>query len=171
MLQLHHYHIPVLSPGDRRAFFRSMWSPFLPDATWDTTLPKREGTAQVYLDVSGSMDAELPLIIGLLRLLSRYIQRPFWAFSTEVAPAIIKGGQLQTITSGGTSMTCVLRHVAETRPTSAVVVTDGYIEALDTRLIATTSGTRLHTIITRDGHPWGLERAGIPYTQLDEVPA
>ena len=169
--ELHHYHIPVLSPGDRRAFFRSMWSLFLPDATWDTALPKREGTAQVYLDVSGSMDAEMPLIIGLLRLLSRYIQRPFWAFSNEVAPAIIKGGQLQTITSGGTSMACVLRHVAETRPISAVVVTDGYIEELDTQLIATTSGTKLHTIITRDGNPWGLQRVGIPYTQLDKVPA
>jgi hypothetical protein len=52
-----------------------------------------------------------------------------------------------------------------------VVVTDGYIEELDTQLIATTSGTKLHTIITRDGNPWGLQRVGIPYTQLDKVPA
>jgi len=165
------YQIPVLSPGDRRAFLRSMWSPFLPDATWDTTVPKQEGTAQVYLDVSGSMSAEMPLIIGLLRLLSRYIQRPFWAFSDEVAPAIITRGQLQTTTSGGTSMTCVLKHVAETRPASAVVVTDGYIEDLDSQLIATASGTKLHVIITRDGNPSALHRVRIPYTQLDEVPA
>jgi hypothetical protein len=167
----HQYQIPVLSPGDRRAFLRSMWSPFLPDATWNTTVPKKEGTAQIYLDVSGSMNAEMPLIIGLLRLLSRYIQRPFWAFSDEVAPAIITRGQLQTTTSGGTSMACVLRHVAETCPASAVVVTDGYIEQLDPRLIATISGTKFHAIITRDGNPSGLHRVGIPYTQLDEVPA
>ncbi len=167
----HNYLIPVLSPGDRRAFLRSMWSPFLPDATWDTTICKQEGTAQVYLDVSGSMNAELPLIIGLLRLLSRYVQRPFWAFSNEVAPAIITGGQLQTTTSGGTSMACVLRHVAETRPASAVVVTDGYIERLAPSLIATASGTKLHAIITRDGNPSALHRVRIPYTQLDELPA
>ena len=167
----YNYLIPVLSPGDRRAFLRSMWSPFLPDAVWDTTIPKQEGTAQVYLDVSGSMNAELPLIIGLLRLLSRYIQRPFWAFSNEVAPAIITRGQLQTTTSGGTSMACVLRHIAETRPASAVVVTDGYIERLDSRLIAAASHTKLHAIITRDGNPSALHRVRIPYTQLDEVPA
>jgi hypothetical protein len=68
-------------------------------------------------------------------------------------------------------MTCVLKHVAETRPASAVVVTDGYIEDLDSQLIATASGTKLHVIITRDGNPSALHRVRIPYTQLDEVPA
>ena len=69
--ELRHYHIPVLSPGDRRAFFRSMWSPFLPDATWDTTVSKREGTAQVYLDVSGSMSShdKLPLLKSAMEIL------------------------------------------------------------------------------------------------------
>ncbi|MEO2195655.1 MAG: hypothetical protein ABGY72_06135, partial [bacterium] len=28
--------LPVLSPGDRRAVLRSLWSPFLPDARWET---------------------------------------------------------------------------------------------------------------------------------------
>ena len=28
--------LPVLSPGDRRAALRSLWSPFLPDARWET---------------------------------------------------------------------------------------------------------------------------------------
>jgi hypothetical protein len=169
--ELHQYSIPVLSPGDRRAFLRSIWSPFLPNAAWDTTIRKQEGTAQVYLDVSGSMYAEMPLIIGLLRLLSRYIRQPFWAFSDEVAPAIIKGGQLQTATSGGTSMACVLNHIGETRPTSAVVVTDGYIERLNAQQIAATRDTKLHVIITRDGNPSALNRVGISYTQLDKVPA
>lgn len=165
------YRIPVLSPKDRRAFLRSMWDAFLPDATWSTRLTKREGSANVYLDVSGSMSAEMPQIIALLGLLSRYIQRPFWAFSDIVAPAVIEGGQLKTNTTGGTSMACVLEHVAKTRPMSAVVVTDGYIEKLDKHLVSEIVATKLHVLLTRDGSPLELKRAGLAYTQLDKVPS
>lgn len=165
------YRIPVLSPGDRRAFIRSLWAPFLPDAAWSTTVKKRAGTAQVYLDVSGSMYAEMPQIIALLGRLCRYIQRPFWAFSDVVSPAVIEKGQLKTNTSGGTSMACVLKHIAETKPVSAVVLTDGYIEQVDPSLIKKTSSTKTHAIVTRDGSPSTLHRAGIAYTQLDRLPS
>ncbi len=165
------YRIPVLSPKDRRAFLRSMWDSFLPDATWSTRLTKHEGSAHVYLDVSGSMNADMPQVIALLGRLSRYIQRPFWAFSNVVAPAVIEHGQLKTITTGGTSMACVLEHVAKIRPLAAVVVTDGYIEQLDKRLVSKISGTKLHVLLTRDGSPAELERAGLIYTQLDKVPS
>jgi hypothetical protein len=165
------YHIPVLSPGDRRAFMRSLWSPFLPDAAWSTTVVRKEGTAQVYLDVSGSMNAEMPLIIALLGRVSRYIRRPFWAFSDVVAPAVIESGQLKTSTSGGTSMTCVLEHLVKTRPVCAVIVTDGYIEEVSQKLIAQASATRIHALVTRDGNPSALRKAGITYTQLDKVPS
>ena len=165
------FRIPVLSPRDRRAFMRALWAPFLPDAEWSTQQPKREGTAQVYLDVSGSMSAEMPIIIALLVRLSRYIRRPFWAFSDVVAPALIEGGQLKTQTTGGTSMACVLEHVARTHPASAVVVTDGYIENLDRRLVMKASATCLHVLVTRDGSPGELLRAGLPYTQLERIPS
>jgi hypothetical protein len=89
----HNYRIPVLSPGDRRAFLRAQWSPFLPEALWEGVIPRREGTAQIYLDVSGSMHAEMPLVIALLARLSNWIRRPFWAFSDVVAPAVIEGGR------------------------------------------------------------------------------
>lgn len=164
------FHVPVLSPKDRRAFMRALWAPFLPDAEWNTQQPKREGTAQVYLDVSGSMYAEMPILTALLGRLSRYIRRPFWAFSTKVAPAVIEHGQLKARTTGGTSISCVLEHIAKTRPSSAVVVTDGYIEPVERSLINKISATRLHVIVTRDGSPAELERAGLPYTQLEELP-
>ena len=163
--------LPVLSNTDRRAALRSLWSPFLPEATWHGERPFRVGTAQVYLDVSGSMHAEMPLIVQLLRLLSRYIRRPFWAFSDEVAPATIVNGQLRAETSGGTSMSCVLQHIAATRPASAVVVTDGYIEKLPGSLVRSIGNTRLHAIISRDGSPAELRNAGIPYTQLARIPS
>jgi hypothetical protein len=162
--------LPVLSPSDRRAFLKATWSPFLPEAEWAATTKRPEGRAQVYLDVSGSMNAEMPLIVGLLGQLSGWIRRPFWAFSTEVAPAVIVGGALRANTSGGTSLECALRHIEKTRPSSAVIVTDGYIEQIKRKRVAAIAGTRLHAIVTRDGNPAELSRAGIPYSQLGRLP-
>ena len=164
------YTLPVLAPGDRRAMLRTLWHPFLPEAQWQGTAPLQAGSAQVYLDVSGSMNHEMPLLIGLLAQLSRHIRRPFWAFSDVLAPALIERGQLKAQTTGGTSMACVLQHLAQTRPAAAVVVTDGYIETLRPAQVKAASATRLHVLLTRDGSPALLHRAGIPYTQLDRVP-
>ncbi len=162
--------LPVLSTSDRRAFLRATWSPFLPEAQWAATATKPEGRAQIYLDVSGSMNAEMPLIVGLLGALSCWIRRPFWAFSTEVVPAVIEGGALKAGTSGGTSLECVLEHVAKTRPSCAVIVTDGYVEQIPKRRVAAIRATRLHAIVTRDGNPSLLKAAGIPYSQLGRLP-
>jgi hypothetical protein len=163
--------LPVLSTSDRRAFLRATWSPFLPEAQWGATALRPEGRAQVYLDVSGSMNAEMPLVVALLGRLSRWIRRPFWAFSTEVVPAVIERGALKAGTSGGTSLECVIAHVEETRPASAVIVTDGFVEAIPKkRIAALASTTRLHAIVTRDGNPSLLKAAGIPYSQLGRLP-
>ena len=164
------YSLPVLSTSDRRAALRAGWSPFLPNALWSTAVKSQSGTAQVYLDVSGSMNAEMPLIVGLMHGLRRYIRCPFWAFSDVVAVAKIVDGQLEADTTGGTSMACVLEHVIETRPSSAVVVTDGYIERLDPKLVEAASAIRLHALITRDGDGRRLDAAGISFTQLGKVP-
>ena len=169
--QPYEYGLPVLSSGDRRASLRALWSPLLPEALWRAERPGTPASAQVYLDVSGSMNAEMALIVALLSRLSRHIRRPFWAFSDVVAPARIEAGQLKADTTGGTSMTCVLEHLTETRPAAAVVVTDGFIEELSRREVAAARATRLHAIVTRDGNPALLQRAGIPYTQLGRLPA
>jgi hypothetical protein len=164
--------LPVLSAGDRRAFVRSLWDPILPQACWDSATVRKGETAQVYLDVSGSMNIEMPALIALLARLSGHVRRPFWAFSDKVVPARIKEGKLVTSTSGGTSMACVLRHVIETRPLAAVVVTDGFIEALEPDLVrAASSAARLHAVIARHGSPAALKAAGIPYTQLQRYPS
>jgi hypothetical protein len=118
------------------------------------------------------MNAEMPLVVALLGRLSTYIRRPFWAFSNVVAPARIEQGRLVANTTGGTSMGCVLDHVARTKPRAAIVVTDGYIEALSPKLVAAASATtRLHVIVTRDGNAVLLQRAGLPYTQLSRLPS
>ena len=126
----------------------------------------------MYLDVSGSMNAEMPLVVALLGRLSRWIRRPFWAFSTEVVPAVIEGGVLKAGTSGGTSLACVLEHVERTRPSCAVIVTDGYVEQIPKRrLAALARTTRLHAIVTRDGNPAQLRDAGLAYSQLGRLPS
>lgn len=162
--------LPVLNEQDRRGFLHALWSPLIPEVTWVGQRRQPRATAQVYLDVSGSMHAEMPLLLALLRRLRRSIRAPFWAFSDTVAPAIIEGGQLRTQTSGGTSINCVLRHIAATRPGRAVIVTDGYIEPCDRALLARIRDQRIHAVLSRDGSAGELERAGIPYVQLDGVP-
>ncbi|MFQ3668793.1 MAG: hypothetical protein SNJ74_04730 [Fimbriimonadaceae bacterium] len=164
------YRIPVLTARDRRAFVRSLWSPILPESEWLSEHPRPLGKAHVYLDVSGSMNAEMPHIVELLWQLRRAIKTPFWAFSDVVEPAEIVGGSLRTGTTGGTSMKCVLDHLAKTSPPSAVVFTDGYIEAISPNQIARIGKTRLWAVVTRNGSPYALERAGIPYRQLGRFP-
>jgi hypothetical protein len=165
------YRIPVLSQSDRRAFIRTLWDPILPQALWQGTVKKPRASAQVYLDVSGSMNAEMPALIALLNQISDHIQRPFWAFSDEVSPATIEGGVLKTQSSGGTSMDCVLDHIALTQPKAAVVITDGYIEKLSRQSVAARLGrTRFHAIVSRAGSASLLRSAGIDYTQLQGLP-
>ncbi|MBM4220581.1 MAG: hypothetical protein FJ170_01390 [Gammaproteobacteria bacterium] len=165
------YTLPVLSTGDRRAVLRTLWSPFLPEARWQHERPVRIGTTQVYLDVSGSMDAEMPHLVDLLGRLIRHIRRPFWAFSDVVAPARIERGLLLANTTGGTSLGCVLEHLAKTRPAAAVIITDGYVGEIEPQLVAGLGDIRLHAIVTRDGDPRALAKAGISYTQLSRIPA
>lgn len=162
--------LPVLSPRDRRAALRATWSPFLPDARWASERSRPVGSTYVYLDASGSMTAELPLLVTLLARLSAYIRRPFWAFSDVVAPARIEHGQLVADTTGGTSMQCVLAHLARHRPPSAVVITDGYIEHISAADVASIGATRLHILVTRDGTTTPFARLRLPYTQLGKVP-
>lgn len=162
--------MPILNAQDRRSYLRSQWSFFIPEATWTVFAPRRGGLAQVYLDVSGSMYSEMPLIVALLNQLRRYIKMPFWAFSDQVERATIVNGELMARTSGGTSLACVLSHIAVTRPPAAVIVTDGYVEDLGAGALGPLRGIRVHAIVSRGGDASQLERAGIPYTQLEEVP-
>ncbi|MDI1242815.1 MAG: VWA domain-containing protein [bacterium] len=158
--------LPVLNEGDKRGFLRSLWSPFLPDMVWRSEKKVRRGTTQIYLDVSGSMNVEMDALVALIWRLRRHVRLPFWAFSDTVEPAEIRNGRLVTATTGGTSMDAVLRHVAETRPGKAVVITDGYIEECDRDLLRAVSSQDIRAIVSSDGSTDELERTGIPYSQL-----
>jgi len=162
--------MPVLNQRDRRAYLRSLWSPVIPEADWLTPVERPLGSANVYLDVSGSMNHEMPLVVGMLIRLRHAIRMPFWAFSNTVAPAMIRQGKVITRSTGGTSMACVLVHLAKTRPAAAVVLTDGFVERLDPILVQQITGIRLHAVVTRGGSPAEFDRAGISYSQLGRFP-
>jgi len=87
-------------------------------------------------------------------------------------PAVIERGVLRAGTSGGTSLACVLEHIATTRPSAAVIVTDGYVETIPRERVSVLAATTLmHAIVTRDGNPAMLRNAGIPYSQLGRLPS
>lgn len=163
--------LPLLSPSDRRAALRSLWSPFMPEAAWTSSATTPVGRAMVYLDASGSMDDELPHLVALLGQLGHLVSRPLWAFSTIVQPARVVGRRLEVPTTGGTALGCVLDHVARRQPRAAVVITDGFIEDLRRSQVRAIGRTRLHVLVTRDGSTDAVERAGLPYTQLGKVPS
>lgn len=160
--------MPVLSTTDRRAFLKTLWSPLLPSADWVLTASLRSGQVQVYLDVSGSMSGVLPDLLAVLAAFHGYIQRPFYAFSTEVVPAKIVRGELVAKSTGGTSIECVLAHVEKTRPRVALVVTDGYVEKVS-GFSERLGGTSLWAVVTPDGDLERLQGLGLECVQLPEL--
>jgi hypothetical protein len=162
---------PVLNTSDRRGTLRAMWSPLIPEIAWNTVHPRPAGSVQIYLDVSGSMNTFLDALIALLAGFSSHIRQPLWAFSTEVHPARIVAGELQTSTTGGTMLGCVYQHIRQTRPEKALIVTDGFVEdssagAKPRELCA------IEALIPHDGYDTILvNQHKIPTTRLSKLPS
>ena len=142
------------SPGDRRAALRSLWSPFLPDARWDTEHPARAGSAHVYLDVSGSMDAEMPLIVALLGRLRRLhppallgVQQRRRARAHRAGPAHRRHHRRHQHGAACSSTWRARRpraaHCRHRRLHRTAQPAPGGVPP---------AGTRLHVIVTRDGN-------------------
>lgn len=164
------YLAPVLNVSDRRGALRALWSPLIPEISWDTVHPQPAGSVQVYLDVSGSMNPFLEALVALLSGFSSYIRKPLWAFSTQVHPARIVGGELQTSSTGGTMLGCVYRHIRQTRPRKALIVTDGFIDDSSASACPRDICT-IEAIIPHDGHDTILvKQHKIPTIRLAKLP-
>ena len=162
---------PVLNTSDRRGTLRALWSPLIPEIAWDTVHPRPAGSVQIYLDVSGSMNTFLDALIALLAGFNSHIRQPLWAFSTEVHPARIVAGELQTSTTGGTMLGCVYQHIRQTRPEKALIVTDGFVEdssaGAKPRELCT-----IEALIPHDGYDTILvNQHKIPTTRLSKLPS
>ena len=80
----------------------------------------------VYLDVSGSMMHDLPVLAGAVTECARFVHPVVHAFSTAVADATldeVRRGRLPT--TGGTDIACVAEHARRTGVRRAVIITDG----------------------------------------------
>jgi len=160
---------PVLNTSDRRGTLRALWSPLIPEIAWDTAHQQPAGSVQIYLDVSGSMNSFLDALIALLSGFSSHIRQPLWAFSTQVHPARIVGGELQTSTTGGTMLGCVYQHIRQTRPAKALIVTDGFVDDSSAGACPRELCT-IEAIIPHDGHDTILvNQHKIPTTRLSKL--
>ena len=152
-------HLPVLNTGDRRGLLRSLWNPLVGEIAWETYRAQPRGSVAVYLDVSGSMSDELQAVVALLHRFERHLRRPFWAFANTVEPALITDGKLQTRSTGGTSVACVVDHLRRTRPLKALIVTDGFVERLPSKDYSV-PGVTVEVLLTAKGTGEVLQVSG-----------
>jgi hypothetical protein len=85
--------------------------------------------ANIYLDVSGSMNHLLPHLLGMLAPYVRRGDAVVFQFSTQVEQVTfeqLKNGKIRT--TQGTDIACVMKHLLDAAPVvrRALILTDGY---------------------------------------------
>ena len=91
----------------------------------------RDRGLAIYLDVSGSVNAYLPKILGVLRSLRREITSVF-QFSNKIVESSFESllrGEIQT--TYGTDFDCIAESILERGFDKAVIITDGYASMKD----------------------------------------
>jgi len=161
--------IPVLNAGDIRALSKFHAFGYIPFARNSFLREVTGESASIYLDVSGSMSAELDQLITLLHCFRDNIRNPLWAFSDEVYPAVFRNGALEYKTSGGTQIGCVLRHFREKKIKKCLIVTDGYVERIDHNMLSGIDTAGIAVIVSADGSANEFERHGIKHYQLKQL--
>lgn len=108
----------------------------------------------VYLDVSGSMDLELPFVYGALLPLLDHIHPRVHLFSTaidDISLSDLKEGKVSS--TGGTDISLVTGHMIEHKIDKAVFITDGLVGNVpaEHQLELRKLGTRVNTVLTYGG--------------------
>lgn len=94
------------------------------------------GQAHVYLDVSGSMAAWLPVLLDAFTDAAALVHWPIFGFSTEVHPITreaLATGHYQS--TGGTHIACVAQHLVNAGIQRALIITDGEVQDIPTALL------------------------------------
>jgi hypothetical protein len=138
---------PLPQAGDRRAHLQRLMG--AEPLWWQGHLMQEgrqlAGQVAVYLDVSGSMAAWLPVLLDALTESAALVQWPLFGFSTEVHPVTrtdLAAGRFRS--TGGTHIGCVARHLIASQVKRAVVITDGDVQAIPTALAERLRRTRPH---------------------------
>lgn len=141
---------------DRRACLRELWGDSVPIHRTDLLghRPQRRERVQVYLDVSGSMEAVIAPLYAALASLSAWIAPQVQLFSSEVAGISLnelRRGKL--LSTQGTEILCVTGHILEHQVTQALIVTDGWVGNIPGEHLATLKRrqVRIDAAITHNG--------------------
>jgi hypothetical protein len=159
---------PVLSSNDRRAIIKSIWMPTIPFSNNIYEQKKESQFTDVYLDVSGSVSLELPLLIDVLNSMNDLIKKPFMAFSNKVEKAIIRHNRLYTSTTGGTDINCVLDDISKKKQKSVLIISDGYFLQTRKELIEKTKKTKKFALILPNGNDKMFKEANIKTFWLEK---
>lgn len=102
----------------------------------------------VYLDASGSVFDHLPLFASLLATALREGRIRLFTFSNIVTELRRIGPKTSILTTGGTDLDCVLRHLVSQpvhrRPRGALVITDGILSPVKAELRARLQRPKVH---------------------------
>jgi len=128
---------PLPQAGDRRAQLHRLLgtAPLWWLGTLHRTGRDPAGQVTVYLDVSGSMAPWLPVLLEALTESAALVRWPLFGFSTQVHPVsrpALASGRFRS--TGGTHIACVAQHLAESRVSRAVVITDGDVQEIPAAL-------------------------------------
>jgi len=133
-------------------------------------ISQRRGLA-AYLDVSGSVNAVLPKIIGILRNLRNDISTVY-LFSNQVVETpftdLVDKGKVET--TYGTDFDCIAESILEKGFEKAVVITDGYASMNDdNQAKLKKAGVRILTVLFGSKRDCGDFEPFGPVMPLDEV--
>lgn len=117
-----------------------------------TDLVLRVGVGQrvhLYLDVSGSVESLLGKLHEAVRDVAHLVGRDVHIFSTNLQDVPVEDLAKGTcMTTGGTSIVPVARHLREARVRRAVIVTDGQVGIIGARDRETLARTNLGIALT-----------------------
>lgn len=126
--------------------------------------------AHVYLDISGSMSAVLPVVAAALQRPYREGLVRLYVFSTIVAEATPKALREGVPNTFGTDINCVLRHLLEfqprQRPRRVLLVTDGYVGRSQLLLLEQLANVRFFAGLTEKSPSDYLRQTGAQITYL-----
>jgi hypothetical protein len=136
--------------GDRRAHLQRLLGaePLLWRGVAQQSRLQPSGQVAVYLDVSGSMEPWLPVLLESLTESAALLHWPLFGFSTEVHP--VTRSQLAAgrfLSTGGTHIACVVKHMLDAQVARAVVITDGYVQSVPTSLADLLRRTRPRVMV------------------------
>ena len=146
-----------LPSRDRRAFAMQQVGDLIPIYTaQNPKLTWVQNTVTIYLDVSGSMDRYIEVLLGAIRLARRKIPIDIVIFCTQATSLSLEElEQGKYRTTGGTNAECVWSHLIDNQIVSAVLLTDGYVGKVPVSHLGIRKRVNIQCLLTPDG--WTLD--------------